>query len=100
MAHPGRIEVIFRQTIEEFLYLARRAFRALDELPLPRLLLACLVIALMISVIPLAVSLFLIFLGVKLLMGLVFYNVHQQKGNHRDWQMRRQPLMIIADQRY
>lgn len=68
----------FAQTAQECRRLARRAFNWLQKTPLPRLAVFLLGIALLISLIPLMLTLFLIFLVIKLMLGLVLMNTRKQ----------------------
>jgi fatty acid desaturase len=47
----------------------RRAVRAIAVMPLPAMLACCIVLAFVISILPLALFLFLLFLGIKLIVG-------------------------------
>lgn len=53
----------------EVLRACRRAGRELAAMPLPSLLVWCLVLALILSVLPLALCLFVLFLGLKVVAG-------------------------------
>jgi hypothetical protein len=55
-----------RQDSQQLFSLAARFLKYLMQLPLPALLMACLGIALMLSILPLALSLFVGFLLIKL----------------------------------
>jgi hypothetical protein len=57
---------ILRQTSLEFFALARQVFQYLMTLAMPNLILACLGAALLLSILPLALSLFIAFLLIKL----------------------------------
>lgn len=58
---------LLRQSFHEFAYLCRRAARVLAQTPLPRLLVVCIGLALLITILPLALTLFAIFLLLKVL---------------------------------
>ncbi|AZP12295.1 hypothetical protein [Undibacterium parvum] len=68
MQSPTFAQVIksLRQTSLEFFALARQVFQYLMTLAMPNLILACLGAALLLSILPLALSLFIAFLLIKL----------------------------------
>lgn len=69
MKHMQKDELLslLRQSFQEFTYLCRKAARILARTPLPRLLVACIGLALLITILPLALTLFLVFLLLKVL---------------------------------
>lgn len=54
---------------QDIMRACRRAWRELDVMPLSSVLLWCVVLALVISLLPLALCLFVLFLGLKLVAG-------------------------------
>jgi hypothetical protein len=57
------------QLAQEILRACRRAGRELAAMPLPSLLVWCVALALIISILPLALCLFILFLGLKVVVG-------------------------------
>lgn len=84
--YEDQILPLLKQSWHEFIYLLKRALKELLALPWPRLLLVCLGLALFISILPLALTLFCVFLLGKLIMLCVGMNVRKT---------RRQPPQIL-----
>ena len=74
---------LLRLSIHEFVYLCRKTWKLLAQLPLPHLFAACLATALLISILPLAISLFMLFLLFKIVSFLVVLAVRKQTKNPR-----------------
>jgi len=66
---------VLRQTWQELRVFGTKSAKVLMRTPLPRLLMLCIGIALLITIVPLVLSLFVIFLLVKLFLALVVMNV-------------------------
>lgn len=73
---------VLRQAWRELGTLGQKASQVLMCTPLPRLLMLCIGIALVITIVPLVISLFVIFMLVKLLLLLVV--MHVRKSNPSD----------------
>jgi uncharacterized membrane protein len=65
-------EAAFESLARDIMRACRRAMRELNTMPWPTMLGWCVVFALIISILPLAFCLFVLFLGVKLVAG-AFY---------------------------
>ena len=61
------VTAFFRQSLHEFIYLIKKAAYLIASLPLHSIFIACIAIALIFTVLPLAISLFFIFLFEDLL---------------------------------
>ncbi|MDE2429678.1 MAG: hypothetical protein KGM99_13215, partial [Burkholderiales bacterium] len=59
---------VFRQAMHEFRYYGNKFAQMLLRTPLPRVLVACIALALLITVIPLVVTLFVAFLLLKIML--------------------------------
>ncbi|MBC3936597.1 hypothetical protein H8K47_14615 [Undibacterium sp. CY7W] len=77
--NSNNIYLFFKQCLEEFAYLIRSGLRSLERTPLPHLLVTCLALAIFISVLPLALSLFVLFVLLKLLGALTLFNVRKNR---------------------
>lgn len=71
---------VLRQAWQELRALGNNAAQVLMQTPLPRLLMLCIGIALLITIVPLILTLFVIFMLVKLFLLLVVMNVRSQKA--------------------
>ncbi|MFZ6798492.1 hypothetical protein [Undibacterium sp. Di24W] len=71
---------VLRQALQELRVFGTKAAQVLMRTPLPRLLMLCIGIALLITIVPLVLTLFVIFMLVKLLLALVVINVRSQKA--------------------
>ncbi len=58
-----------REAFDGLTRIARHALRRLERMPWPALLAACVMLALLVTVLPLALTLFVLFLLVKLVAG-------------------------------
>ncbi|MFZ6645757.1 hypothetical protein ACO0LO_08580 [Undibacterium sp. TJN25] len=70
---------LLRDVADTFAGLARQGGRALMRLPLPRLMLLCIGVAFMLTILPLAFALFIVFLGVKLVLLLSVLAVRKSR---------------------
>jgi hypothetical protein len=61
--------VVFEALARDIVRASRRAARELSAMPWPTMLLWCVVFALIISILPLALCLFVLFLGAKVVVG-------------------------------
>lgn len=77
--NSNNIYLFFKLCVEEFAYLIRSGLRFLERTPMPRLLIVCLALAIFISVLPLALSLFVLFVLLKLLGALTVFNVRKNR---------------------
>jgi fatty acid desaturase len=66
---------VCRQAFQEFKLLGMKFFRFLMATPLPRLLVFCIALALLITLIPLVFTLFMAFILLKIMMLIVVLNV-------------------------
>ena len=75
----------FAATLEDLAHAivraSRRAVRAIAVMPLPAMLACCIALAFVISLLPLALFLFLLFLGIKVVVGAF---VVDQRRTHRE----------------
>ncbi|WBS04048.1 hypothetical protein OU994_07105 [Pseudoduganella sp. SL102] len=72
-----------REAYDATVRIVRHAMRRLDRMPWPSLLAACVMLALLITVLPLALTLFVLFLLVKLVAGALGGKQHY-RPRHRD----------------
>jgi Flp pilus assembly protein TadB len=70
---------VLRQAWQELRVLGNKSAKVLMRTPLPRLLMLCIGVALLITIVPLVLTLFVIFMLVKLFLLLVVMNVRSQK---------------------
>lgn len=75
---------VFRQAAHEFSYLMKRFMQALMRTPLPKILLGCIALALLITLIPLALTLFAIFVLLKLLLVLLVLAIRKSRRDPRE----------------
>ena len=78
-----QIKTFLSQSIHEFFYLCGKAWQALMQLQLPHLLLVCLGIALFIAILPMALSLFIAFMLLKLVVLVVAMAVRKNRQQPR-----------------
>ena len=71
---------IGRQTWNEFRYWAHKGFDWLLSTPLPRVFLLCLAIALIFIVLPLTITLFIIFVLLKIVFTLLFAAIRRNRA--------------------
>ena len=72
---------VLRQTLHEFRYLGKKILQILLRTPLPRILMACIGLALLITIVPLLLTLFVVFLLLKLLLLMVVLTVRKHRNN-------------------
>ncbi len=84
MSWESIVEVL-REVADAFAGLVTHGGRALMRLPLPRLMLICIGLACMLTILPLAFMLFIIFLGLKLVLLLAVLAARKA---------RRRPLLL------
>lgn len=70
---------VLRQAWQELRTLGAKAVQVLLRTPLPKLLVLCIGIALLVTIVPLILTLFVAFMLIKLLLLLVFVNVGGDK---------------------
>ncbi len=70
---------VLRQAWQELRALGGRAAQMLMRTPLPKLLVLCIGVALIVTIVPLILTLFVAFMLIKLLLLLVFMNVGANK---------------------
>ncbi|WP_394780905.1 hypothetical protein [Undibacterium sp.] len=70
---------LLRDAADTFAGMVRQGGRALMRLPLPRLMLLCIGLAFMLTILPLAFTLFIVFLGVKLVLLLSVLAVRKSR---------------------
>ncbi|MFZ6658899.1 hypothetical protein [Undibacterium sp. TJN19] len=70
---------VCRQATQEFRQFGQKATQHLMRTPLPKILIIVLAIALLIAIIPLAISLFVIFVLLKLFAGMLVLNSRPDK---------------------
>ncbi|MBR7793308.1 hypothetical protein KDM87_11925 [Undibacterium sp. FT147W] len=72
----------FRQSLHEFIYLIKKAAYLIASLPLHSIFIACIAIALIFTVLPLAISLFCLFLLLKIFsVGIIFAVRKTRRGS-------------------
>ena len=71
-----------REAYDATVRIARHAMRRLDRMSWPALLAACVMLALLITVLPLALTLFVLFLLVKLVAGALGGQRHRDIHDH------------------
>ncbi|HAT30000.1 MAG TPA: hypothetical protein DCW29_03855 [Janthinobacterium sp.] len=72
------IEALCKEVAQAVCGCARHAMRALGRMSWPALLLACVALSLLITILPLAVFLFIVFLLLKLVIGATLFNKHRR----------------------
>ncbi|MBI3283827.1 MAG: hypothetical protein HYZ65_03100 [Burkholderiales bacterium] len=77
--HRYQLLALLRLTFHEFFYLCRKAAGILARTPLPRLLVAGIALALLLTILPLALSLFALFLLLKILLFCVVMAVRRTR---------------------
>lgn len=70
-----------RDAYDATMRIVRHAMRRLDRMPWPTLLAVCVMLALLITVLPLALTLFVLFLLVKLVAGAIGGQRHRPRGH-------------------
>lgn len=75
---------VLRQAAHEFSYLAKKFMQTLMRTPLPKILLGCIALALLITLIPLALTLFAIFVLLKLLLVLLVLAIRKSRRDPRE----------------
>ena len=80
---------VLRQAVHEFKYMGKKFFQILLRTPLPRILIACIALALLITVIPLMLTLFVAFVLLKLLLLIVVLTVRKHRRNPSQLQYQR-----------
>ncbi|CAN5687072.1 hypothetical protein BH11PSE12_BH11PSE12_16350 [soil metagenome] len=78
--------------MHEFRFYGNRAVQLLLRTPLPRLLIACIAVALLITLIPLVLSLFVVFLLLKLLLLVVVLAVRKGRQHPSELDYSRRPF--------
>lgn len=78
-SNRDNIYLFLKLCVEEFSTLVRSGLGFLERTPLPHLLVTCLALAIFISVLPLALSLFVLFVLLKLLGALTLFNVRKSR---------------------
>ncbi|MBC3883034.1 hypothetical protein H8K35_16680 [Undibacterium sp. LX40W] len=73
---------VLRQAWQELRALGGKAAQMLMRTPLPKLLVLCIGLALIITIVPLILTLFVAFMLIKLLLLLVFVSVRANKTRH------------------
>jgi len=78
------ISAVFREVGHAFCAGVRLAARTLRRMSWPALLVSCILMSLLLTILPLAMTLFVVFLLLKLLVATVFVNRHHEKnrGGH------------------
>lgn len=79
-----------REAYDATVRIVRHAMRRLDRMPWPSLLAVCVMLALLVTVLPLALTLFVLFLLVKLVAGAVggkrYYRPRHRDPAHQNGQ--------------
>lgn len=75
---------VLRQAAHEFSYLMKKFMHALLRTPLPKILLGCIALALLITLIPLALTLFAVFILLKLLLVLLVLAIRKSRRDPRE----------------
>lgn len=73
------VTAFFRQSLHEFIYLIKKAAYLIANLPLHSIFIACIAIALIFTVLPLAISLFFIFLLLKIFSVFIIFAVRKTR---------------------
>jgi len=73
------VTAFFRQSLHEFIYLIKKTAYLIASLPLHSIFIACIAIALIFTVLPLAISLFCIFLLLKILSVIIIFAVRKTR---------------------
>lgn len=74
---------IIREGANDFIRIASAFMHAMLQLPWPALLVACLLLAIFLTILPMALTLFMIFIMIKVIIALVSPKQHQHQ-NHSD----------------
>lgn len=80
--NQDEVKVFFRQSLHEFIYLIKKAAYLIASLPLHSIFIACIAVALIFTVLPLAISLFCIFLLLKILSVGIIFTVRKTRRNN------------------
>lgn len=72
---------VLRQAAHEFKYMGKKFVQFLLRTPLPRILVACIAMALLITIIPLVLTLFVVFVLLKLLLLMLVISVRKHRNN-------------------
>ncbi|MBC3910978.1 hypothetical protein [Undibacterium umbellatum] len=72
---------VFRQVSQEFRQIGQKFGMRLLRTPLPKILIICIALALFITIIPLVITLFVVFVLIKLLLGVATMGAGQNRGN-------------------
>lgn len=72
---------VLRQTWMELRGLGRKAFSFLQKTPLPRVLVFLLGLAILLTIVPLMLTLFVVFMLIKLLVLMVVMNTHRRSAD-------------------
>ena len=72
---------LLRQAMHEFRYLGNKFRQLLLRMPLPRILIVCIGLALLLIIVPLLLILFAVFLLLKLLLLMVVLTVRKHRNN-------------------
>lgn len=93
---------VLRQAWRELGVLGQKSTQVLMRTPLPRLLMLCIGIALVITIVPLVISLFVIFMLVKLFLLLVVMSVRKSNyaSQKSEWSYKEneEPQLIRVEQ--
>ncbi len=76
------ISAVFSEVGRAFCAGVRLAARTLRRMSWPALLLSCVLLSLLLTILPLAMTLFVVFLLLKLLVATVFVKRHHDSGRH------------------
>lgn len=71
---------VFRQVSQEFRQIGQKFGMRLLRTPLPKILIICIALALFITIIPLVITLFVVFVLIKLLLGVATMGTGQNRG--------------------
>lgn len=71
---------VFRQVAQEFRQIGQKIGTRLLGTPLPKILIICIALALFITIIPLVITLFVVFVLIKLLLGVITMGSGRNRG--------------------
>jgi ABC-type bacteriocin/lantibiotic exporter with double-glycine peptidase domain len=74
---------VCRQAAHEFTYFGKKFVNFIMQTPLPRILMVCIAVAIMITLLPLVFTLFVLFLLLKCLILLIAFSIRHQRGKPR-----------------
>lgn len=80
---------VCRQAAHEFTYFGKKFLNFIMQTPLPRVLMVCVALAIMITLLPLVFTLFIVFLLLKCLLLLIAFSIRHQRGKPRQMQYAR-----------